>query len=226
MNGRSITGSRLRREALIRGLSNYPSANIERRATSRCGRRRAVRSYPPSGRTRNRPLSHRPLLGFPGTAPTTDIPRDRKSGTHSKTELSSGTDHIAPPKKQQMPAAPPYALPEPTAQHRSKSDGCPLRTHIYPPQAKPTPPLEKNGERTTLAAKRHTLFGSARTPCGSRPDRSRKRRESATKDCADTSPARSSARWRPSEPVCPPCRSHRATGPSNGARATRRRPRR
>lgn len=204
MNGRSITGSRLRREALIRGLSNCPSANIERRAPSRCGRRRAVRSYPPSGRTRNRALSHRPLLGFPGTAPTTDIPRDRKSGTHSKTELSSGTDHIAPPKKQQMPAAPPYALPEPDLPHRSK----------------------KNGERTTLAVKRRTLFGSTRTPRGSRPDRSRKRRESATKDCADTSPARSSARWRPSEPVCPPCRSHRATGPSNGARATRRRPRR
>ncbi len=225
MNGRSITGSRLRREALIRGLSNCPSANIERRAPSRCGRRRAVRSYPPSGRTRNRALSHRPLLGFPGTAPTTDIPRDRKSGTHSKTELSSGTDHIAPPKKQQMPAAPhipsrnrphstavkatdarcaPYTLPEPDLPHRSK----------------------KNGERTTLAVKRRTLFGSTRTPRGSRPDRSRKRRESATKDCADTSPARSSARWRPSEPVCPPCRSRRATGPSSGARATRRRPRR
>ena len=167
MNGRSITGSRLRREALIRGLSNYPSANIERRATSRCGRRRAVRSYPPSGRTRNRPLSHRPLLGFPGTAPATDIPRDRKSGTHSKTDLSSGTDHIAPPEKRRMPAAPPYALPEPTAQHRSKSDGCPP-PHI-PSRNRTYPTARKNGERTTLAAKRHTLFGSARTPRGSRP---------------------------------------------------------
>lgn len=204
MNGRSITGSRLRREALIRGLSNCPSANIERRAPSRCGRRRAVRSYPPSGRTRNRALSHRPLLGFPSTAPTTDIPRDRKSGTHSKTELSSGTDHIAPPEKTADARCAPYTLPEPDLPHRSK----------------------KNGERTTLAVKRRTLFGSTRTPRGSRPDRSRKRRESATKDCADTSPARSSARWRPSEPVCPPCRSRRATEPSSGARATRRRPRR
>ena len=182
MNGRSITGSRLRREALIRGLSNCPSANIERRAPSRCGRRRAVRSYPPSGRTRNRALSHRPLLGFPGTAPTTDIPRDRKSGTHSKTELSSGTDHIAPPKKQQMPAAPhipsrnrphstavkatdarcaPYTLPEPTAQHRSKSDGCPLRP-IYPPGTGSTPPLEK--KRRAHNARRQTTHTLRKYP--------------------------------------------------------------
>ncbi len=161
MNCRSITGSRLRRKALIRGLSNCPSANIERRAPSRNGKGRAVRSYPPSGRTRNRALSHRPLLGFPGTAPTTDIPRDRKSGTHSKTELSSGTDHIAPPKKRRMPAAPPYALPEPTAQHRSKSDGCPLRP-MYPPGTGSTPPLEK--KRRAHNARRQTTHTLRKYP--------------------------------------------------------------